>query len=464
MLWQKDWVEPMVLTLDRDNLSRAEILALLTSEEKQKFFASLTPEQAQALKWDWEFWGRPKQLAPEGTWATWLLLAGRGFGKTRSGAGWVHQRAMEFAGRWCALVAQTPADARDYMIEGPGGLLRNTPPNERPEFQSSKRRIVWPNGSWATIYSDAEPDQLRGFSGDTAWLDELAKFKNAQETWDNLQFGMREASSDKPRRLITTTPRPLPVLKKIKASPHTQTVVGSSYENRANLDPDWFDTTVAAYEGTRLGRQEVYAEILDDVPGALWTSGMLDRNRVDETPALSRVVVAVDPSGQSGDMEKADEIGIIVAGKGINGEAYVLGDYSCSLSPDGWGRRVIEAYHDWRADRIIVEKNYGGAMCSYVIKTRWKQAPIKEITSSRGKVLRAEPVAALYEQNPDHTPSGKVHHLHNFPQLEDQMIMFRADGYVGEGSPDRVDALVFAITDLILTPGHMRQGAVRGLY
>lgn len=255
-----------------------------------------------SLRWSWKFWARPKQLAPEGNWGTWVIRAGRGFGKSRAGAGWVHQRALAEPGRWIAMVGRTPADVRDYMLEGPGGLLKNTAPEERPIFQSSKRRVTWPNGAWATIYSGDEPDQLRGFSGDTAWLDEMAKYRYPAECWDNLQFGMREPSGDQPRRLITTTPRPLKVLKQIEAMATTVTVVGSSYENRDNLDPTYFHDTIAAYEGTRFGRQEIHAEILEDVPGALWTRGNLDEYRIKEPPKLSRIVIGVDPAATSTEM------------------------------------------------------------------------------------------------------------------------------------------------------------------
>lgn len=226
----------------------------------------------QAIEYDWRFWARPKQLPPPGAWLTWLLQTGRGFGKTRTGAGWVHQRALEVAGRWCALVAKTPADARDLMIEGPAGILKNVPPAECPLYEPSKRRLTWDNASWATVYSAEEADQLRGFSGDTAWLDEFGKYPNPREVWDNLQFGMREVSSDQPRVCITTTPRPLPILEEIENDRNTVTTKGSSYENRANLAPTWFSITLAKYEGTRLGRQEIHGERLDDVEGRVYSS------------------------------------------------------------------------------------------------------------------------------------------------------------------------------------------------
>lgn len=428
--------------------SLAASLALLSERERKKLLASLTEDQATELLWDWRFWARPKQLPPEGDWATWVLLAGRGFGKTRSGCGWVHERAMASPGRWAALVAKTPADARDYMIEGPGGLIRNTPPWERPDYEPSKRRVTWPNGSWATVYSDEEPDQTRGFSGDTAWLDEFAKFKNAQETWDNLQFGMREVSSDRPRRLITTTPRPIPALRKILAARTTILVVGTSHENRVNLDPTWYKETVKGYEGTRLGRQEVNAEILDDVPGALWTRAIIDDARMElgtPVPDMQRVVVAVDPSGSSGkEDDSSDEVGIVVVGKGVDGLGYVLADYTCSLSPSGWGRRVAEAYDTHSADAVVVETNFGGDMARHVINTANKSIPVKDVKASRGKVVRAQPISALYEQK------RMRHFTPGLEKLEDQMCSMTNDGYLGEGSPDRMDALVWGASELML--------------
>src|SRR3990167_348434 len=271
------------------NVSPAESLASLPDWERQAVLSELTATELQALEWDWRFWARPKQLPPPGQWLVWMLRAGRGFGKTRTGSGWVHERAMASPGRWMALVGRVPKDIRDYMVEGPGGLLRNTAPHERPQYESSINRVTWPNGSWATIYSSEKPDDLRGFSGDTGWLDELAKFANPRECWDNLQFGMREVSADQPRILITTTPRPIPLLSEIEEKPTTVVVTGSSYENRANLSPVWFSEILSAYEGTALGRQEIHAELLDEVEGRVYSSfskapfpaGNLDASVVD---------------------------------------------------------------------------------------------------------------------------------------------------------------------------------------
>lgn len=248
--------------------SLASSLASLPPTERARLIQTLSDAEALGLLYDWRFWARPKQLPPDGDWFCWVLRAGRGFGKTRAGAGYVHERAM-LQPRWIAMVAKTPADARDYMIEGPGGLLRNTPPDERPLYEPSKRRLTWPNGSWATVYSAEDPDQLRGFSGDTFWLDEFAKWPNPRQCWDNLMFGMREKSGDRPRGVIATTPRPVLILQEIEAMATTVTVTGSSYENRENLDERWFSETLAAYEETSFGRQEIHAEYIEQIEDAV---------------------------------------------------------------------------------------------------------------------------------------------------------------------------------------------------
>lgn len=349
---------------------------------------------------------------------------------------------MTFPGRWIALVARNSADARDYMIEGPGGLLKNAKPSDRPIFEVSKRRVTWPNGSWGTIYTDEDPDQVRGFSGDTAWLDEFAKYKHPTEVWDNLSFGMREASTDQPRKLITTTPRPLALLKAIEKM--AVVVIGSSYENRSNLDPKWFANTLARYQGTRIGRQEIEAEILDDVPGALWSRRNLDENRVKiaDVPPLLRLVVSIDPAITSGD--SANETGIIVAGTDKEQHGYTLEDLSLRGSPDQWARRAVSAYRKYEADMIVAEANQGGEMVERVIRSIDPDVPITLVRATRGKYVRAEPISALYEQN-------RISHVGTLPELEDQMISFTpesaADRKPGE-SPDRVDALVWAYAKL----------------
>jgi len=447
--------------MDAPEVSQAVLFASLPPEDRAMQLALLSEDEALVLSYSWRYWARPKQLPPPGDWGTWLIRGGRGSGKTRSGSGFFHERALAHPGRWMALVGRTPADVRDYCIDGPGGLLRNTPPDQRPHYEVSKRRLTWPNGSWATIYSDEEPDQVRGFSGDTAWLDEFAKFKHARDTWDNLEFGMREPSGDRPRRAITTTPRPLKILQEIEAFDDTIAVIMSSYENRLNLDPTYYKKTIARYEGTRLGRQEIHAEYLLDVPNAMWTQAMLDTCRIqpgDRVPDMQRVVIGVDPSGTKGsfnstDMSRqmdvrvsqGDEIGIVAVGLGTDGIAYVLGDYSCNLGPAGWGKRVVHAYDQHDADRVVAERNYGGAMVEFTIKTVDDTVSYKDVNASRGKEVRAEPIAALYEQ-------GRVKHVEAFPELEDQMLGMTTKGFVGERSPDRLDAQVWAITELKMNP------------
>lgn len=422
-------------------------LASLPEADRLAILASLTEEQAEELLWDWQVWARPNQIAPEGGWLTWLVLAGRGFGKTRCGSEWVRgivcgkTPMARGSHRRIAVVAETAADARDVMVEGDSGILSVHPKDFRPLYEPSKRRLTWPNGAVATLYNAVEPDQLRGPQHDAAWCDELAKWRYARETWDQLQFGLRLGKA--PRQVITTTPRPIPVLKEILAAPNTITTRGSTYDNAANLAPSFIAQVIRKYEGTRLGRQELKAEILDDVPGALWTRAMIDQALVTAAPDLARVVVAVDPSGTKGESDGGDSIGIVVAGKGADGCAYVLADRTCKLSPDGWGRRAVAAFHEFNGDRVVAERNFGGAMVEHVIRTIDPKVSYKEVTASRGKTARAEPVAALYEQ-------GRVKHVGSHSALEDQMCAMTSDGFIGEGSPDRADAMVWAITELML--------------
>lgn len=422
------------------------MLASLPEIKRQAELAKLSIEEKAALNWHWPFWARPNQLAPSGDWRIWLVLAGRGFGKTRAGAEWVRSvvcgptpLAKGRHGR-VAIVAETAADARDVLVEGDSGILSVHHPDFRPNYEPSKRRLTWPNGATATLFNAVEPDQLRGPQHDAALLDELAKWRYARETYDQLQFGMR--LGDHPQQVITTTPRPIPLIKEIMLASDCVVTRGKTLDNAANLAPSFLKAITDKYAGTRLGRQELDAEILDDIPGALWSRDVIDSLRVSGHPTLRRVVVAVDPSGASGQGD-GDDIGIVIAGKGDDGHAYVLGDWTCNLSPDGWARRVIDAFDEHKADKIVAEKNFGGAMVESVIRTVRKTAPVKLVTASRGKVARAEPVAALYEQ-------GRVHHVGAFAKLEDQMCAMTPEGYAGEGSPDRADALVWALSELML--------------
>lgn len=416
--------------------SLAVSLASLSSANRQAILESLTEAQAEELIWDWRFWARPTQIAPDDDWQTWLVLAGRGFGKTEAGAQWIRERVKGGA-RSVALVAETQKDLEEVMV---ARILAIHPPDEAPTVRYKPVRLTWPNGAVALGYNGTEPNQLRGPEFDTAWVDELAKYRYARETWDMLQFTMR--SGIDPRVMVTTTPRPLPVIREILDDPTTRVTRGATYDNAANLPPQYLARLETRYEGTRLGRQELFGEVLDDAPGALWTRDCIDALRVRQAPDFQRVVVAIDPSGTSGD-GSGDDVGIVVAGKGVDGRAYVLADLTCQLPPAGWARRAVEAYREHRADRIIAERNYGGAMVEAVIRTVDPKVPYREVVASRGKVTRAEPVAALYEQ-------GRVSHLGAFPQLEDELCAFTPSGYVGGDSPNRADALVWALTDLML--------------
>jgi phage terminase large subunit-like protein len=413
------------------------VLAALTPVQRAAALAGLSADEIDALLFDWEgVWARPEQVPPDdGEWSVFLYLAGRGAGKTRAAAEWVRRQAHRFPGCRIAVVARTAADVRDVCIEGESGLLAIHPPADVPLYEPSKRRLTWRNGSQATCYSADEPDLLRGPQHHFAWADELATWQRLDEAWANLQLGLR--LGERPRCMVTTTPRPLPLLRDLLRRPSTIVRRGSTFDNAANLAPSALAEFRARYEGTRIGRQELHGELLDDVPGALWTRAMLDDNRVTAAPDLVRVVVAVDPAVTSG--ENSDETGIVVAGRADTGHLYVLADRSCRLTPDGWARRVVSAFDEWKADRIIGETNNGGDLIEQTIRTVRASIPFTKVTATRGKRVRAEPIAALYEQ-------GRVHHVGAFPELEDQACTFAPDQVVG--SPDRLDALVWALTDL----------------
>jgi phage terminase large subunit-like protein len=403
--------------------------------------AALTETELELLKYEWEFWARPNQLPPDRLWRLWLLLAGRGFGKTRAGAEWILRRVRRGA-RHLTLVGATPADARDVMVEGESGLLNVAPPWERPEFFPSKRLLVFPNGARAHIRSGHEPEGLRGIQHDTAWCDELAAWEYPRETWDMLMFGLR--LGDDPRVVVTTTPKPLGLIKELHKrarGPDGALTVGSSYENATNLAEAFFDEIVGRYEGTTLGQQELHAKILDEAPGALWTRNLIERHRRSlPTIPFSRVVVAVDPAAKS--KKENNETGIIVAGllshSGTE-HAYILRDVSGRFPPATWAHRAVDQLAEWGGDRIVYEENMGGDMAAHTLLTADPNAPIKGVTASRSKQARAEPVSALYEQ-------GRVHHVGTYDALEDQMCTYQPE--TDDESPDRLDAMVWALTEL----------------
>lgn len=413
------------------------MLASQPETTRKAILAELSDVELTELEYDWKFWARPNQIAPEGDWLTWLIMAGRGFGKTEAGAQWVRKKVAEGA-RQIALVAETQKDLDSVMVPR---LLSIYPEDERPKAVFKPTKVIWPNGAIAMGYNGTEPDQLRGPEFDTAWVDELAKYRYAREVWDMLAFTMR--SGDHPQILVSTTPRSIPVLREIIKDETTVVTRGSTFDNSANLPKAFLDKLRVRYAGTRLGRQELEAELLEDLVGALWNREKhIDQHRVQALPDMQRIVVAVDPSGTAGEDDDGDSIGIVVAGRGVDGRGYVMADRTCKLSPDGWGRRAVAAYHEFGADRIVAERNYGGAMVEHVIRTVDKTVSYKEVVASRGKVVRAEPVAALYEQ-------GRISHAGSFPDLEDQMCMMESAGFAGEGSPDRLDALVWALTELM---------------
>lgn len=426
------------------------MLASQPESDRARILSRLSDDELLSLRYDFRFWGRPKQLAPEDLdWLIWLIMTGRGFGKSRSGAEWIIRRAREGnRDRWIALVGATPADVRDYQVEkAPSSILNISPPWFRPLYEPSKRSLRWPNGAHATVFSAEKPDQVRGFSGDTAWIDEFAKFKRPELVLENLLFGMREAKVEEPRICITTTPRPIAVLKELLKDPDTRLVTGTSYENRENLSPRWFAKVLSRYEGTATGQQEIHGKLLDEMPGALWKRAAIDHTMRRPPEDLLRIVVAVDPPGSS-KSRKAAECGIIVAGMmrvGAERHGFVLGDYSVKAKPAVWGKAVVDAYHEWRANAVIGEVNYGGEMVEHTIRTvdRGRDVPFVAVTATRGKVIRAEPVSSIYAQ-------GRGHHCGSFTPLEDELCTWEPDA--GMPSPNRLDALVWAFTDLIV--GH----------
>ncbi|HET7852011.1 MAG TPA: terminase family protein, partial [Methyloceanibacter sp.] len=415
----------------------------------ETFLSGLPAHELQRLHYDFELWARDDQLPPSfaaggGPWTAWLMLGGRGAGKTRAGAEWVRaivQHADDDASSMrVALVGETLADARAVMVEGVSGLLAVHPPEAKPLYEPSKRQITWPNGAIAQVFSADDPQSLRGPQFSAAWCDELCKWRRPDETWDMLQFGLRLGT--RPRQLVTTTPRPTKLLKALLADPLTAVTRVSTVANEANLAPGFLDAIVGRYRGTRLGRQELEAELLEDRPDALWPRELIEQARVRVAPEMRRVVVAVDPPASSG--PHADACGIIVAGLGEDGRAYLLADQTRErASPLEWARAVVRAYRRFEADRIVAEVNQGGELVETVIRQVDASVPVRSVRAMRGKWLRAEPVAALYEQ-------GRVAHVGTFPELEDEMSDFGPDGLSGGASPDRVDALVWALTDLML--------------
>jgi len=418
----------------------AVLLASKKRALRQRFLKSLNGKELSFLTHDWRFWARGDQLAPAAAWSTWLVLGGRGAGKTRTGAEWVRGEVMAGRKGRLALIGETYGDAREVMVEGPSGLRAIGPEAARPRYEAVRRRLLWPNGAVAQLFSASDPEALRGPQFDGAWCDELAKWRHAREAWDMLQFGLR--LGDSPQQVVTTTPRPVPLLKMLLNDRMTAVTKAATAANRANLAEAFFERIVSRYESTGLGRQELEAAFLEDNPDALWQREMIEKARVGTAPELKRIVVALDPPTTSG--VSADECGIIAAGEGRDGHYYVLEDCSrAQLSPLNWARRAVALYIRIEADRMVAETNQGGDMVEAVLRQVAPNLALRKAHASRGKRARAEPVAALYER-------GLVHHVGTFPELEDQLC----ECVPGEGkaSPDRLDALVWALSDLALGP------------
>jgi phage terminase large subunit-like protein len=386
------------------------------------------------IGYSWDIQARDKQRLPPGDWITWLILAGRGFGKTRTGAETMRIWARNYP--IMHMVGATASDARDIMVEGESGILAISPKHERPTYEPTKRKLTWPNGAKALVYSAAEPDRLRGPQCYKAWADELASWQYP-EAWDQLNFGLRLGTN--PQVIVTTTPRPTKIIRQLFKDTTTHVTQGTTYENRDNLADAFFHHVITQYEGTRLGRQELQAEILEDVEGALWKMALIDDNRVKDHPDLKRVVIAVDPAATS--KKDSDKTGIVVCGVGPDDHGYILEDKSGIYSPNEWARVIIGLYDKHKADRVVAEVNNGGEMVGTLLKNAAPNISYKSVHASRGKAIRAEPVVSLYEQ-------GKVHHVGVLGELEAEMCGWAPD--LGLPSPDRLDALVWGLTDLML--------------
>ena len=418
-------------------------MALKPKEEINSILNSLTEEEAQILLYDWKSWARPDQLSPLGDWFSWLLRSGRGAGKTRTGAEWIIEKAKDKNCPPIALIGQTKADVRDTMIElGESSILKVSSPWFMPKYEPSKRRLTWPNGAVATTFSGyllKETDQLRGPQHGFVWIDELAKMRYPKEVWDNMELGLR--LGDKPQVIVTTTPRPIPIIKMLQEDDTCVKTVVSTYANYANLSEQFIKRIKLKYEGTPLAKQEIHGQIMDDDPNALWSRDLLEATRITRPPTLYRIVVAIDPHATTG------QTGIIVAGiaQDSNGivHGYTLEDCTPpeGVKPHVWGLAAVAAYHKWKADLIVGEINNGGDMIENVIRNvpDGRNVAYKAIRATKGKHTRAEPVSNLYHQK-------RAHQIGFFADLEDELCIW----VPGDDSPNRLDALVWAYTELML--------------
>jgi phage terminase large subunit-like protein len=421
------------------------LAGLRAGQDLNELIADLTPQQAERLYYDFRFLARGDQLPPPGDWLVWLLLGGRGAGKTRAGAQWVRGMALGLAPYAerpvapIALIGETFADVRDVMIEGVSGILQLNESFGRPEWTPSRRRLDFKNGAVAYAFSSEDPEALRGPQFAAAWADELGKWRYPDACWDMLQFGLR--LGERPRQVVTTTPRPIPLLRRLIAAGDTIVTRAATGANAGNLAPGFLDLVVGRYRGTRLGRQELDGELIEDRADALWQRSDIESVRVADPPPQGRIVVAVDPPASA----RSGTCGIVAAGLGRDGNGYVLADATVSeVRPDQWATAALRLYRLLDADALVAEVNQGGDMVEAVLREVDRTVPVTKVRATRGKWLRAEPVAALYAQ-------GRVRHAGALPALEDEMCDFGPDGLSAGRSPDRLDALVWAITALMLT-------------
>ena len=424
---------PPILTL-------GDLLALPPGE-RAAVLAALDDRECEELLGQWSFWARPDQRPPAGDWVYWVILAGRGAGKTRTGAETIREWAKSYT--YVNLIGPTRDDVRDVMVLGESGLMAICPRHERPAYARASARLTWPNGAVTQLFSAEEPDRLRGKQHMKLWLDELAAWRRP-DAFDQAMLGLR--LGDRPQAVITTTPRPTQLIKQLSADPQAIVTRGSTFDNAHHLSRAFVERITARYAGRDIGRQELYAEIIEEAPGALWTRALIERQRLPASAAAddyAEIVVGVDPPAKSG--ASADECGIVVVARRTNGHVHVLADLtSQGDSPGQWAARVAAAFRRYRANRVVAEINNGGEMVVEVLRQSDATLPVRKVTATRGKFLRAEPVAAAYER-------GLVHHLGAFAKLEDQMCSLTPDfdARVAGFSPDRADALVWAIADLI---------------
>lgn len=432
----------------------AQQLRELPDSQVQAALSQLSAKQVEELQYTWSFWARPEQLEPKGDWNVWFINAGRGFGKTRAGVEWVREQIKKGHKR-VAAVASTNSDIERVMVKGESGFLACCHKEDKtykgkplgyPEWSPTKRTLTWENGAKVEFYSAEEPERLRGPQFSAAWCDELAAWNKDQDTWDMLQFCLRLGKH--PRVCVTTTPKSTVLVRKLLKDTKTYVTTGSTFDNAANLADTYLSAVKEQYEGTRLGRQELYAEVLTENEGALWTADMIDSCQIsrEELPELIRVVVAVDPA-VSANVE-SDNTGIVVAGVCEQGKAYILGDYTFKGLPEAWANKVVDLYHSFGCSRIVYESNQGKDLIPSLFKTVDENLPLRGVHASSAKIARAEPVSALYEQ-------GKVFHVRNpqdpeasLTELETQMTTYEPMGK--HKSPDRYDAMVWALTDLML--------------